>query len=302
MSAKPVFSIIIPTFNGGRTIGELLEKIAGFQGNYTKEVIILDSQSSDNSLSTVQKYRSRLDIRSTTVKQSGFNHGGTRNLGVAMARGEYVCFFSQDAVPAGTHMLDYYLEDFRRGARVVAVYGKHLPRKDTPLIQQIEVLSRWERLDGYLQGKPVLIQGKLKDGEKYQPYDLYALSNTSSCYRKSYLAAHPFRITGYGEDLMAGRDIIEGGYLKIYDPRCAVYHSHSYNMRQYLHREEENQKLRIFGMGLKTRANIAGKVRIVMQMDKPLPVRLAYLTELLFYYFLKSIIFIRFSARRLAVK
>jgi glycosyltransferase involved in cell wall biosynthesis len=53
-------SIIIPCHNAARTIGCLLEAIAGQTWTDSWEVIVSDNGSTDDSLSVVERYRSRL--------------------------------------------------------------------------------------------------------------------------------------------------------------------------------------------------------------------------------------------------
>ncbi|MBI3366577.1 glycosyltransferase family 2 protein [Candidatus Roizmanbacteria bacterium] len=95
---KKKYSIIIPTYNGEKTITTLLEKVIFLIKNYTYEIIIIDSESKDSTVKIINSYIKKYStIRLIKIKKKVFNHGSTRNLGVKLAKGEYLCFFSQDA-------------------------------------------------------------------------------------------------------------------------------------------------------------------------------------------------------------
>src|SRR3989344_2991968 len=97
---KILFSILIPTYNGEKTIGKLLNHFTNLPKEYITEVIIIDSESADNTVKIIDKYRLKLpNFRLIKIKKKNFSHSSTRNLGVRLASGKYVCFFSQDAIP-----------------------------------------------------------------------------------------------------------------------------------------------------------------------------------------------------------
>ena len=55
MSAQPVISIVVPSFNQGRFIGETLSSLVN--QNYTNlELIVIDGGSSDNSVDVIKSF------------------------------------------------------------------------------------------------------------------------------------------------------------------------------------------------------------------------------------------------------
>lgn len=289
----PLFSIIIPTYNGEKTIGNLLNKLVGLTDNYSKEIIVMDSQSEDRTLTIVRKYLKKIDIKIKKIKKQAFNHGETRNMGVKMAKGTFVWFLSQDALPLSKNILGYYLEDFRLDKKNVAVFGGHKPYRNTPIIQKLEVMCRWERLNKYVNKKGVLIQNKENPFiplEKQNLLDWYVLSNTSCCYRRDFLIRNPFPKTDYGEDLMLGKKIIEMGLSKVYDTRCSVLHSHIYTIKQYCQRESKDLNLRLVNIKLGTKINLWCKIKKIIFLNCPIIFKPFYLIQLFFYYFLKFLI------------
>jgi glycosyltransferase involved in cell wall biosynthesis len=57
--SKILFSIIIPTYNGEKTIRNFLKRLTQFNDNYKKEVIIIDSQSKDKTLNIVNNFKKK---------------------------------------------------------------------------------------------------------------------------------------------------------------------------------------------------------------------------------------------------
>lgn len=95
-SKRPFFSIVIPCYNSGKTIGRLLETIT--QQDLQKDdiqVIISDDCSTESYQDVINQFKDRLFI--TQVK-TDYNYcpGNTRQRGVDAAIGEWVCFSDHD--------------------------------------------------------------------------------------------------------------------------------------------------------------------------------------------------------------
>jgi len=88
----PLISVIIPNYNGEKTIGRCLD--AAFRSTYANfEVIVVDDCSTDNSISIIEKYPGRL-IRLG-------EHGGAskaRNEGAGTSKGELLFFIDADCL------------------------------------------------------------------------------------------------------------------------------------------------------------------------------------------------------------
>lgn len=87
------FSIIIPSCNNGEWIGKTLDSIYS-QTFKDYEVIVVDDLSTDNSVEII---KSKLrDIDTLLINQSKRLNGGTRNVGITSAKGEYLIFIDSD--------------------------------------------------------------------------------------------------------------------------------------------------------------------------------------------------------------
>ena len=87
------FSIIIPNYNSENTIRKCLDSILS-QTFKNYEVIIVDDMSTDNSVNIIKEYKDdRIKLMELNFK--AYN-GGTRNIGVFNAMGNYILFLDCD--------------------------------------------------------------------------------------------------------------------------------------------------------------------------------------------------------------
>jgi len=93
INKTPLFSIVIPTFNHGHLIGRCLDSVLT-QSYDNWEAIVVNNFSEDNTIGTVYSYN---DPRINLVNNA---NGGiiavSRNKGISMAQGEWICFLDAD--------------------------------------------------------------------------------------------------------------------------------------------------------------------------------------------------------------
>jgi glycosyltransferase involved in cell wall biosynthesis len=87
----PLISCIVPVFNGETYLGEALESI--WQQTYRPlEILVVDDGSTDGTAAVAAGYGDRIRY----VKQINTGAPTARNLGLSMARGEFVAFLDAD--------------------------------------------------------------------------------------------------------------------------------------------------------------------------------------------------------------
>lgn len=92
--SQPWLSVLMPTFNGARYVGEALASVAAEDHN-PLEVIVVDDGSTDATLAIVESFADRLTLRIATPPRSG-NWVRSTNEALRLARGQYVCCLHQD--------------------------------------------------------------------------------------------------------------------------------------------------------------------------------------------------------------
>lgn len=105
-SEKPFVSVVVPVYNTGKYLRECLDSICG-QTLRNIEIICVNDGSTDGSLSILEEYVAR-DPRVRVFSQENFGQGHARNVGLDLARGEYVYFMdSDDCLPLAALQKEY---------------------------------------------------------------------------------------------------------------------------------------------------------------------------------------------------
>lgn len=94
MIGTPKVSVIIPVYNTERYLRKCLDSVIN-QTLRDIEVICIDDGSTDGSLNILREYQSK-DERITILRQEKSNAGAARNLGLSIAKGEYLSFLDSD--------------------------------------------------------------------------------------------------------------------------------------------------------------------------------------------------------------
>jgi rhamnosyltransferase len=250
--SSPEVSIVIPTFNGGPEFRALLDGICAQEGDFELKLVVVDSGSTDGTVELARRYGATVH----QIPKSEFNHGATRNLGISLARGEYVALTVQDATPVDERWLAAMVENLERDEQVAGVYSRQIARKDaSPLTRALVnslALASLERREQFVDDPKRY--GKMPPRKRRR---LATFDDVSSCLRRSVWEEMPYEKTNFGEDLRWGKRVVEAGYKIVYEPRSAVIHSHERGVMYDLRRYYVNQRLLSDLFGLKLVPNEA---------------------------------------------
>lgn len=89
-------SIILPVFNGGKTLKRTLDSIVIQQFDYKYEVVIINDSSTDESVEIIEAYSKILPINLVNVNLEVHCAGNSRQLALGKCKGEWVTFIDQD--------------------------------------------------------------------------------------------------------------------------------------------------------------------------------------------------------------
>ena len=139
----PSISIIIPTFNGARRIGNCLDALLEQARTREAEIVVVDDGSTDNVAEVVSRYSG---VR--LVSQANAGPAAARNRGVQEAHGEIVLFTDDDCVPT-SGWLDAMPAPFR-DPEVVGAKGVYRTRQKNLAARfvQIEYEDRYHLMEG----------------------------------------------------------------------------------------------------------------------------------------------------------
>ncbi|MEP7216816.1 MAG: glycosyltransferase family A protein, partial [Anaerolineaceae bacterium] len=92
-------SVVIPVYNCERFLAETLNAVAA-QSRPAAEIIVVDDESTDGSVRVALE--SGIPLRLIRRPNSGVSHA--RNVGLAAAEGDFVCFLDQDDIWHPAHL------------------------------------------------------------------------------------------------------------------------------------------------------------------------------------------------------
>ena len=222
----PTVSVVIPTLNAATEIDDLLGSLVQ-QTLMPVDIIVIDSQSDDDTVSKAKKYD---DVRVIEIRRSEFNHGLTRHFAAMQTCGDYICFLTQDAVPSDEHYLENLVAPMLRDSEIALVSARQIPKKDARRFEQLV------RNFNYHEQSSVRSKADLS---KYGIKTFFA-SDACSAYRRSaYAACGGFPQVNTNEDMLMAALLIAAGWKVAYEPSASVYHSHNLTLKQQYNRNKQ---------------------------------------------------------------
>lgn len=210
---KPLISVIIRTYNEERTISQCLAAVFRQKIDYPVEVIIVDSQSQDQTLVKAAEF----PVKIIKIKKQDFSYGRALNFGAAAAFGKYLVCLSAHALPVGSDWSATLLRNFK-SQKVAGVYSKEIPFTDCNPLNKRQILAHNQKI--------------LKFPTKYLFF-----SNAGSM-----IAKEVWQKIKFDETLIASEDYDWAKRAKaqdyeiIYEPKAIIYHSHHENFNQIYQR------------------------------------------------------------------
>ncbi len=217
----PKVSIVILTKNAGSPFQETLRQVYQ-QRLKPVEVLVIDSGSTDGTVDLARRY----PVHLVQIEPRDFGHGRTRNLGGNLAKGEFLVFLTQDAVPVSDDWLCALVQPLTKDERLAGVYGRQLPRACNPL----EAFAR------YYTYPPASRGYHSEDLLEFSVFHIL-FSNVNAALRRDLWVRFPFNEELImSEDQDWARRVLGEGYNILYEPKAAVYHSHREGPLQLLKR------------------------------------------------------------------
>lgn len=228
-------SVVVPVKDGGRLFEHLRSHLRELMDRLGVEVLVLDSGSRDGSAEAAAADGFRVEA----IDPDEFGHGRTRARGLELARGEVVCFLTQDVLPCTP---DWPLR-FRNALAdptVAGVYGRQVPRDAAPVEMFFVQLNYPEEP---LRFDPV------PGGHAPRPGRVL-FSNAFSAVRRSTAleVGYPAEAE-FSEDQIFAHKALAAGHSIVYEPRAEALHAHVYSLRGLFRRNRSvGRALRAVGI------------------------------------------------------
>ena len=212
------YSVVIPTQNAGIRLKELLQSLQR-QSIPPNEILVIDTASNDDTVSIAKAS----DVHIVQIEANAFDHGGTRNLAVCNTTGDFIVFFTQDALPMDEHCLSHLLKPME-DTQVAACCGRQLARADARAYEKLVRQYRYPP-QAYRWTREQIPQMGIRS---------YMISNVCAAYRRSAWES----VGGFdqpvltNEDMLMAQKLLEAGWTLCYCGDAVVIHSHKFNFRE----------------------------------------------------------------------
>lgn len=216
---------ILNSVNITRSGNSVRSGIIGFADNIS-QVRQNGIQAKDNSILTFEdSERTRVSI--FNIMKEDFDHGATRDYGIALSDSEYIVMMSQNALPMDNRLLEKLIEPFEESV-VAATYARHIPSKSANCIDKFTMNYNFPKVS------------KIKSGADIKDIGMqtYFCSNACAAYRKSvYDELGGFEVrTIFNEEVVMAAKIINAGYKVAYVSEARIRNLNTFTFRQKVQR------------------------------------------------------------------
>ena len=209
-------SIVIRTLNEAVYLDELLRSIdSQIKNDYEVEVILIDSGSTDGTLSIAESHFCRI----TFITKEQFTFGRSLNMGSDYAKGDILVYVSGHCVPTDNTWLMKLIEPIRDGIAGYT-YGRQVGR-DTTKYSETKIFNKY-----YPEYSKI-------------PQNDYFCNNANSAIDRAVWSKYKFdeQLTGLEDMELAKRYYKDQGKIAYISDAC-VYHIHNESFRQTQRRYE----------------------------------------------------------------
>lgn len=213
-------SVIIPTKNAGNDFQFLLDKIKAQKKIKEIEIIIIDSGSEDNTLEIGKNYTNLILL----IPPENFSHSKTRNMAAEKARGDYLFFLTQDAIPISESMIYDMIKILKSDPKISIVTCRQIPRSDAELMAIYNHYSYYKTMSIY--NDLIVSSNNLNQLSSIQKRKISQTANNCILIDKKLFLNYRF-FGDYAEDLDLSLRLLRDSYKICYLYSHAIIHSHN---------------------------------------------------------------------------
>lgn len=198
-------SIVIRTYNEAKWLGEALEACSKQDASeFSFEIVIVDSGSTDDTLAIAEKYGARV----THIKKSEFTFGRSLNIGCEFAKGRFLVFISGHCIPVGEQWLANLIRPLHE-EKVSYTYGRQKGRNGITKFSEEQLFKKYFPVHSVV------------------PQEGYFCNNANSAVPKAIWEQYKFDedVTGL-EDMVLGKQLVADGHRLGYIADASVIHLH----------------------------------------------------------------------------
>lgn len=215
-------SFIIRFHNEAKYIGECIDAIARQHGDFKKQIVFVNSHSSDASVDIIKEFaKTNTDINVKIIDlDKQFTFSSAINAALPYLEGQYTVILSAHATFGTDDWLTKTINNFN-DPQVAICYGRLIVRADAntqSLMTSLTVSVPYK-----------IIKSKEYFFRKDDTTNAFAFLNLNTCnvIRTDLLKQYKYKELPSVEDMELGRRLLEDGYKIVYEPEAVVWHSHN---------------------------------------------------------------------------
>lgn len=250
----PLVSIVIRTRNCAtdlrRCIRAILSQTVVQQQGC--QLIVVDNQSNDETVAVAAGFGAEI----VTITRDEFSWGRALNLGIRRATCDIVIIVSADVELASEGSLAALLKPFA-DSKVVAVYGRQVPRVDAPVDEVVRLRRTFGPDMCYVDSSSHV----LPTGTGMITSNAFAAIR-----RQRWLNCAYDELVRGGEEGIWSYEAVRAGYAVVYQPLAVAFHSHCDSARKEAYRDWELMEKNFLLSGTRSSARhickaLLGKLR-----------------------------------------
>lgn len=224
-SVNNTVSVVIPTYNGGKTFGTVLKTLRNQKGLSDLEIIVVDSGSSDETLDFCKEYNTKL----IQIENKDFSHSYARNLGASHATNDILLFMTQDALPSSQTWVRKLIDPLLNEKIAATSSIEECPDSADMFYKCCSKL-----FCNYLRSaNSICSLISVSDGTSLRQNS--SLNDTNCAIKRSVFMNFKYQLD-FAEDLNLGINLIKKGYFLKYIKNNPIIHGHNRNSLYYLKR------------------------------------------------------------------
>jgi len=214
-------SVIILTRWPPADFEQTLEKIRTQKGINDPEIIIVNSGNFDLD-PLARKYKATV----YDISPEQFDHATTRNYAAEKAKGNYIIFMTDDAIPADEYLLHSMIDVLKSDGTIAAATARQIPRSDADLMYCQAIWHHYEKLG--LDRNRIVGSSDLDKMSPAEKRAICQIDDICSCFRRNVFLQYRYaKGLGYAEDLELGIRLVKDGFKIAQLFKTGVIHSHN---------------------------------------------------------------------------
>lgn len=214
--------VVIPSYKPDEKLTAIFEKISE-QTVPVNKIILMNTEKKYFDESLVNGFE-KVEVHHISTEE--FDHGKTRNQGIAYSDADIVVVMTQDAVPADNKLIEALSSALKEDELTAAAYARQLATEKSSISEK------------FTRGFNYPEEERLKTKQDIETIGIKAFfcSNVCAAYKMDVF----HKLGGFvneaifNEDMVYAHKLLINGYKIKYEPKARVYHTHEYSgMKQF---------------------------------------------------------------------